>query len=415
MFTSDKSRWIVPVVWLLLLGIVNSFFMISGNPSSWPPLPSPGLEMGVDQFVPIHEQDHQYFFLISQAANRSLWSFDLRTGQLHPVPVSLTQAEKRQPRDTLQSLLLQRAAGGTGELNRQILSLSPDRSAYVWAGKNTKNQWSLYLYKTGQAQNVPLTDQVEPEALSSSTFIQWSADQKYLLVNGQRVIRLPDGWTSFLLNGSRGVWSPRRSDLLYVDQEGKLQLFNPDSGEQHTMYVTGKDETVMGHPVWDPDGYYFSFVTRVRMGEKCLQRIHVMDTRLFHYVEQEITAKPELVSSLTLSKNGKFLTYILDGRLKIVNLDTQESRVYDGFVRKQTKGLPYFCPDLNGIWLVRNHRILFVSDQFEEREVYKTSRQLLGFRLTYDRKRAIVHESDSRGQWIRLVHLPPQLQSDAAE
>lgn len=414
--TGDKSRWIVPAVWLMLFCVVISFSMVSRNPLSRPLFPSPELEIRVGQLVPIHEQGHRYFFLTTQAKSQTLWAFNLHTGQLNHGPISSAQLEKRQPAETVRSWLLQRDAGGTGAKNGQILSLSPDRSAYVWAAKNSKNSFALYLHKTGQEQNILLMDDVQPEKLSSRTFIQWSPDQKYMLISEQRVIRLSDGFTVFLLNGSRGVWSPRRADLLYVNQEGDLQHFNPDTGEQQTLYATGEDETVIGKPVWDPDGYYFSFVTGTgRLGKSYLQKVHVMDTRLFHYVEQEKREKPFAVISLKLSKNGKFLTYTMEGLLKIVNLHTQESRVYDVFVQEQVKGLPYLRTDLNGIWLVQNHRILFVSDQFAEREIYRTSRQLLGFCFTYDRKKAIVHESDSRGQWIRLIQLPPHLLSDAAE
>ncbi|MBA4495467.1 PD40 domain-containing protein [Paenactinomyces guangxiensis] len=398
----------IPVSWLafILLFIILTLFITNSNhPSNATLLPSHLPEIRFDRFTPVLIHDRQIFFLTTRWKKQSLWSFHLETGEIKLIRSFTSNDSEQAVKQTVFSLLLKQAAKGTELKNKRVADVSPQGGDFVFVTGNSQKGLALHLYKTSQEKDILLQDKVQPEKILSNSLIKWSPDHQYLLFDDRRLIRLSDGTTVLHLQGSHGSWAPKKPALLYVDQEGDLQQVDVRSGKAETLYTTEEGEHILDNPVWDPDGLYIAFATgKIHQEKSMLEKVHVIDTHLFHYAEQEQNDIPAHFKQLQLSRDGKVLAYTVNGILKIVNLQSQENKVYDVYTQEQY-GLPYVRTGSEGVWLAQNHQLLFLNERWEEREVYRTPHQLLGFYLTNDEKKMLVFESTAQGKQMKLVQL----------
>ncbi|MDR6225825.1 hypothetical protein [Desmospora profundinema] len=394
-----------------------------------------------NEIIPYHDQENLFFFQGDTSGRKDDYVFNMDSGEwkrddgsyesISDESVHLLKEGHRlrvETDDFGRRLVLEWAHGEQSEVGRipdsgQPLFVSPVKDAFVYIGEGQKG-WNLTLFRLDQAKAVPVLEDVSHSYLQPTESVQWSPSGEYMLLNNQWIVSAKDGDLIHKLEGSAATWSPVHDAILYVPfSDGKAPYGNGDNGQPvplgnslvlwdmktasaTTLHRASEDEPILGKPVWDSTGRYFSFPTgRELDGEWFFAQVHVMDGRRFHYMENEQNVAPTKLTHLTLSPGGEYLSYSVNGVLKLINLNTQESRVYDhsfaddGPYRTSVR----FDPD--GVWLARDHEVVFVAENMEEKIVYQTSRKLLGFYLSSSADRLLVMEEMADGQRLRLINL----------
>lgn len=326
----------------------------------------------------------------------------------------------------LRRLLLEKTDGtrlvvdNIPDIDQPVL-VSPDKNAFIYIGEG-EGDWNLILFRLDSEIPKPLNKTVSRSIWQISDVVQWSSSGKYLLYRGTDIVSALDGSPLHRLDGSGGVWSPVRDEVAYVTPKGetavesddtgsplpmgkRLNLWKPATDTITPLYHLPDDERVLGKPVWDPQGRYLTFPSgRESESEWAFEQVHVVDGKSFHYSENEQNVLPTRLTNLTLSPGGKYLSYSVNGMLKLINLNTQESRIYDYDAGDGTDGAGVrFDPD--GVWMAREHEVLFVANNMEERVVYQTSRKILRFYLSSSADRLLVMEEMADGHRLRLINL----------
>lgn len=259
-------------------------------------------------------------------------------------------------------------------------------------------------------------------------WVQWSSKGGFFLVDGRHVYRTKDGKKVRTLPGQEGAWSNAGTDLAYItrgnrpSQEtsllgNKVVIWNAETGDEQVIYESEPEKWILRRISWDPDGRYLAFpVGQKENGGLQFQEVHVTDGKLFHYVEKEQNLLPYRLENVLLSKGGNYLSYSANGILKLINLKTQESQVYDVYTQEQQDQTEYIRYDPQGVWLSQTHEILFVARNMEEKRVYWTDNRVKGFYLSSHRDRILVMEEEKKGHKLRLIQLGkdgrPHLPSD---
>ena len=177
----------------------------------------------------------------------------------------------------------------------------------------------------------------------------------------------------------------------------QILLLDVETKKQQVIYETSSEEWLVKEVVWDPTGEICAFVTgKQEQDEVFYEKVHVMDRKLFHFIESEQNLIPSQLSNLRLSMGGQYLSYEMNGILKLINLQSQESRVYDVYTQGKRSEAGYIHYDENGVWLAQNHAILFVAGDMEEKEVYRTPHPLLGFYLSSDSDKLLEQYDESK-------------------
>ncbi|SMO76467.1 hypothetical protein [Melghirimyces algeriensis] len=310
---------------------------------------------------------------------------------------------------------------GSLPLLKKPVSVSPAGNFFVYA-EQAESGLNLHLYIVEAEKDILLNKEVEPSKVSGEQWVQWSAEGEYFLID-HTLYRSKDGKPVKKLDGHAAVWAPDGARLVYVESPKKqvddrkdskerpfilgtrLMILDMESGKLQRLYETEAEQWIVGKAVWDPSGRYVSFPTGKKINEETyFEKVHVTDGKMFHYTENEQNLMPTRLNHLTLSPNGDYLSYAVNGILKLIDLRTQESKVYDVYHQVQSDP-DYVRFDPKGVWLVQNREILFVADNMEEKRVYQTDKQVLGFNLSSQRKKLLVREESKEGQILRLVDL----------
>ncbi|MFD1428125.1 hypothetical protein JOD24_002576 [Kroppenstedtia sanguinis] len=436
-----RSRWkwwgLSALLLLFLCGGVIWFIWVTGQDAS-----SPGVLYEADflEITPYLFQNDRFYFWGKTKNSSGYYIFNAKKNQLKKVNWTdrygdskavhhLGDGSKIQILDNKKDrqLFLERGdqmvkVSDSLPLVKEPVFISPKGNAFVYCEKSG-SKWVLRLYSLQSGEDEVLVKGVKETTVSGEDWGSWSADGRYLLV-GNEVYRGSDGKRVYTLAGGyTGVWSPKGARLVYVvppqnrkNSENKSEerpsllgkrvaVLHPDRGKTETLHRTVKGSWIVGHPVWDPTGRYLAFPTgKSQDGETFFEAVHVIDGKMFHYVESEENLLSTRLKHLTLSPGGDYLCYAVNGILKLVDLRTLESKVYD--VYNQVQNDPdYVRFDPGGVWLAQNHKILFVKDNMEERAVYQTHQKVLGFYLSEKRDKLLVREESEKGQVLKLIDL----------
>lgn len=97
---------------------------------------------------------------------------------------------------------------------------------------------------------------------------RWSPSGEWLMA------RQGDGFRFFLVDrdlspevlwGREAVWAPYQDLVAYLDDEGRLRVFDP-SGKQGRMLVEPPAAGVIADPAWSPDGRWIAYTVTERNG-----------------------------------------------------------------------------------------------------------------------------------------------------
>ncbi|TCS92801.1 WD40 repeat domain-containing protein [Hazenella coriacea] len=390
---------------LTLIGILYGGLWWSQN--QYYSHPSHRKPLQFDQFEPLVEYDHSVYFLAQRGQISSLWRFQKQTGELKQVRVISRTDPSKIKAQAIASLFKNIIPDYENKENKefQVLALSPSGSSFVMLD-STFETIILHNKDDDRSLMLPPLSHFHDELLLRDGIV-WSKDEDYLLLWDQMIIQRSNGQIKGLLQGKWGSWSPTSNQLLFVDQKGDLRLRDIESGVEKVVYTVDEQEKIWSPPVWDPSGRYFAFATgRYKDGNMKVERVHVMDLQLFHYVENERNSLPTHLTNIELSLDGAFLHYIADGMIRIVYLPSQELRVYDGYMQEKENKFPTFGFDSNGIWLASAKDFLFIGPSMQEKTMIQFPESLAGFYLSDNRHHLLAIELLAHGYRVSVVQLP---------
>ncbi|PTM56460.1 hypothetical protein [Desmospora activa] len=436
-----RNKWRVGSALLLLLILSTGITWMGWVSTPIEKPPEVLADTVFNEIIPYREQEDLLYFLGEIGGQQEHYVFDMRSGELKQDDGShhfesdenvhllkdghrlLEQANGKQRRLVVEKSDGTRLVVGSIPAIDQPVSVSPGKDAFIFIGEGEQG-WDLTLFRLDTETSKPINHVVSRSISRLADVIQWSSSGKYLLYDDQHLVSAEDGSSLHRLDGSAGVWSPVRDEVAYVqarvpetvvksEEPGSpvpigntLALWNPVSDSVTALYRLPADERILGKPIWDSEGRYLAFPTgKESESEWFFERVHVMDGKGFHYIENEQNVSPTRLTDLTLSPKGKYLSYSVNGILKLINLNTQESRVYDyDFAGEGEAGAGVrFDPD--GVWMIRDRGVLFVANNMEEKVVYQTGRNILGFYLSSSTDRLLVLEEMADGHRLRLINL----------
>lgn len=430
-----RRRWIALFLLFVLTAVLYWVWWAKEQSIKLPGVVS---EVIFSDLTPVLFRDDHLYFSAKNKQDRSFYIFNLTSGQMIEENWTKRYGDNQRTYhlgDGLhlavenRSILLKGQgwskpiASGLLPGVKQPISIASNGNALVYATEGEAGV-GLYLYLLQQKKSILLEQDLSLKAFDDDDIIQWSDNGDYLLVGGRTIYRVADGERLYTLPGTTGVWSPNRSEVAYVVSDepaekyegmeaaplGKqVVLFDVKTKKQRVLYEAESEEWVVKGVIWDPDGETCAFGTgKYEHGKIVFEKVHVMDRKLFHFVESEKNLTPSRLSNMRLSKGGHYLSYEMNGILKLINLKSHESRVYDVYFQEKQNEANYIHYDRNGVWLAQNHAILFVAGDMEEKEVYRTPHPLLGFFLSSQSDKLLVIEEVSEGRKLRLINVKDQ-------
>ncbi|PTX60749.1 hypothetical protein C8P63_10859 [Melghirimyces profundicolus] len=391
--------------------------------------------------VPYLFQGDRFYFRGKTDRGSDYYIFDLTTGRLVKEDWTRRYGDSKEvyhlgegvkvrilDKQSGRSLVLERDGGTTKitdslSLSKEPVSVSPAGNAFIYT-RESGADLDLHLYSVEDGRDRVLRKGVNKTAATGADWVRWSPGGEYFLM-ARAVYETKDAKKVMTLAGNTGVWSPTGARLAYVagsrkvkeESDGdrpsllgdRLVVLDMESGKSVTYYRTEPDQWIAGPAVWDPEGRYLAFPTGKKVkGDLFFGKIHVTDGKMFHYVENEQNLMPTRLNHLTLSSGSDYLSYTVNGILKLIDLRSLESRVYDVYsqVENQVQSeADYirFGPD--GVWLAREHEILYVSERMEKKQIYQTDRWIHGFYLSEKRNKLLLREGTENGEVLKLVRL----------
>lgn len=425
-----KRRWIALFILILLVVVLYWVWWAKEQDVKLPGVVS---EVIFSDITPIFFQDDHLYFSAKNKENRSFYVLDLQSGRMVEENWTKQFGDYQRSYQLVQGVrlsvenrsLILKGKNWSKQITsrlfsgvKQPLSISPEGKAFIYATEDGSSV-ALYLYVLGEKKSFLLEKGISIQLFDHEKAIQWSDDGKYVLVNQREVFQVSDGNHLYTLPGSFGVWIPGRPEVSYIAMdkttmnedvaEGQLLgkqifLFDVETKKQQIIYETNDEKWLVKEVVWDPTGEVCVFVTgRQEQDDIFYEEVHVMDRKLFHFIESEQNLIPSQLTNLRLSTGGQYLSYEMNGILKLINLQSQESRVYDVYNQGKRSEAGYIHYDENGVWLAQNHTILFVAGDMEEKEVYRTPHPLLGFYLSSKSDKLLVIEEVPEGRKLRLI------------
>ncbi|OYD06998.1 WD40 repeat domain-containing protein [Paludifilum halophilum] len=447
---AGRNRWLLFMgLALVLVGFFWTVWYLGQDDSS----PEVLKEAVFSKIVPYLFRNERFYFWGEVNGQGDYYVFDLKKARLRKEDWIREYGDNEkvyrlndrytldiQTRNGSRSLLLEDSSGNRKRVTdhlpqgKQPLSIAESGEAFVYA-EEAGGKVDLYLYRIGTKDPVALSQSVSPDQLERPRWVQWSGDGKYVLVSGRWVYRVKDGGLERTLPGTGGTWSPQGDRLAYIGSEGKdkpseedfptertsprgkkVVLWNAGTGDERVIFRAESEQWVVREVAWDPEGRYLAFPTgKQEKDETTFEEIHVMDGKAFHYVESEQNLMPTRLENMLLSKGGNYLSYSVNGILKLINLNTQESRVYDVYTQEEQDQTEYIRYDPGGVWLGQTHAILYVADNMEEKQVYRTPLQITGFYLSSRRDKLLVIEELTEGQKLRLIRLQSEKTSPSTK
>ncbi|MDN4595078.1 hypothetical protein [Polycladomyces subterraneus] len=293
------------------------------------------------------------------------------------------------------------------------ISVSPQGDAIVYPVGDAEDV-SLALFRPKEGRSHPIPETQFSSRTNISSAVSWSPSGRFLSV-ADRVYAVGDTVPVPILRSAPGWWSPTADVRAIVEDNRRLVLWNAVTGERRVEFETPSGEEIVPPVVWDPQGYYFAFATGRRVsGELFFERVHVMDGQLYHYVENEHNLQSTQLDRLMIGPGGGYVSYVINGMLKLIHLRTQNSLVFDVYHQVAGQSHPFIRHERNGVWLAEGHHILFIDDGMKEREIYRTSRPLMGFYLSPHLHRLLIVEKMPQGCKVSLIDLKRLGQSSSS-
>ncbi|SFS30243.1 hypothetical protein [Marininema halotolerans] len=413
-----SARWKMMLVIAVLLVTFGSFLLVHRLGST-----NVLKEAQFTSIKPIRFVENQLIFKgISSSKGEGIYVFDIEKNKLSKE----SQAQKNWNEDQAQPLV----NGWFLEVNthhqtimvsnqnhehqivdglakKKALCVSPGKDAFTYVKRVQNGRYGVYLYRVDTKRSYPLRTAIGKEQAEKSV-VNWSSDGEYLLLDGKHVYRSIDGKRLRTLPGVQGVWSPQKNQLVYINSTGSnIRRWDVRVDDETILYQANNlSSYVLSKVNWDPSGRYIAFPIGTSTRDKVkVSGVIVTDGKMFRYTEGEQNLKPTQLHHIQLSNEGRVLSYTIRDILKVVHLDTQETRAYQGVSQGISNWQSEVRQDPGGIWLRQRHRILFLSKGMEEKRVYSTTAIVKGFYLSDQRDRLLIWEKTNEGERLRLVKL----------
>jgi hypothetical protein len=296
---------------------------------------------------------------------------------------------------------------------RHPVSVSPRGDAIVYPVEDADDV-ALALFRLKEGRSHPIPDAKFSSRTNIASAVSWSPSGRFLAV-ADRVYEVGDSVPVTILRSSPGWWSPTADVRVIVEDNRRLVLWNAVTGKRQVEFEAPAGEEIVPPVVWDPKGHYFAFATGRRVsGELFFEKVHVMDGQLYHYVENEHNLQSTQLDRLMIGPDGGYVSYVINGMLKLIHLRTQNSQIFDVYHQLAGQSHPFIRHERNGVWLAEGHHILFIGDSMKEKEIYRTSRPLMGFYLSPRLHRLLIVEKMPEGCKLSLIDLKRLGQSSSS-
>jgi hypothetical protein len=284
------------------------------------------------------------------------------------------------------------------------VSVSPRGDAIVYPVQDA-DDLSLAMFRPKEGRSYPLPETRFSSRTYMASAVAWSPSGRFLSV-ADKVYAVGDAAPVTILRSGPGWWCPTADVRATVEDHRRLALWDATSGKRRIVFEAPSGEEIVPPVVWEPQGHYFAFATgRRENGELFFEKVHVMDGQLYHYVENEHNLQSTQLDHLMIGPGGGYVSYVINGMLKLIHLRTQNSLVLDVYHQVAGQSYPFIRHERNGVWLAEDHRILFIGDGMQEKEIYRTSRPLMGFYLSPRFHRLLIVEKTPQGCKLSLIDL----------
>ncbi|MBN2910450.1 hypothetical protein JQC72_13165 [Polycladomyces sp. WAk] len=417
------SAW--PVRFAVLTGLLLVFVFICLLMWGWrdeerPRVPSPVIRTAEFQAVkPGQIREDRFFFRGRSERGEADYEWNLRTGTL------LKEGEKSETgviplgnhglltvlsEGAARLLMVQkrvhrnRIAYNVRAGMHHPVSVSPRGDAIVYPVGDADDV-SLALFRPKEGRSHPIPETRFSSRTNIATAVSWSPSGRFLSV-ADRVYAVGDTVPVTILRSGPGWWSPKEDVRATVEDNRRLVLWNAETGKRRVVFETPSGEEIVPPVVWDSHGHYFSFATGRRVsGELFFEKVHVMDGQLYHYVENEHNLQSTQLDHLMIGPGGGYVSYVINGMLKLIHLRTQNSLVFDVYHQLAGQSHPFIRHEPNGVWLAEGRHVLYIGDDMKEKEIYRTSRPLMGFYLSPRLHRLLIVEKMPHGCKLSLIDL----------
>jgi hypothetical protein len=394
-----------------------------------PRVPSPVIRTAEFQEVkPERLQEDRFFFRGKSEQGDADYEWNLRTGALLKVGeksgTGLFSLGKQGvltvlSEGAIRSLVVQKGVHRTRiALNvpagmHHPVSVSPQGDAIVYPVGDAGDV-SLALFRLKEGRSHPIPETQFSSLANIAAAVSWSPSGRFLSVS-DRVYAVGATVPVTILRSGPGWWSPKTDVRATVEDNRRLVLWNAVTGKRRVVFEIPSGEEIVPPVVWDPQGDYFSFATGRRVsGELFFEKVHVMDGQLYHYVENEHNLQSTQLDRLMIGPGGGYVSYVINGMLKLIHLRTQNSQVFDVYHQVAGQSHPFIRYERNGVWLAEGRHILYIGDDMKEKEIYRTSHPLVGFYLSSRLHRLLIVEKMPQGCKLSLIDLKRLGQSSSS-
>ncbi|WP_054950576.1 WD40 repeat domain-containing protein [Numidum massiliense] len=307
-------------------------------------------------------------------------------------------------------------------------SVSPNKQwlAY-WAGNGAHGE--LYIYDLQRQEQLVLASFSGEMPLED---VAWSPSGHYVMVRGSDVYQLSSKKKVLDFKGGRGYWSPARDELVAIlkDQQAKplpknikqtyghsLVAYDLTVDEKESLYPEeavqaaedqkqDKENTVIfDDVVWDQSGRYFAFLTGVVNSDSVYyEKVHIMDPGGgFHHIENEQNLRPSSIADMVFSPGRQFFAYTANGLLKVLDISTQKTKVFDVYTYARTEGNPFISFSGGSTWVLGSRDVRRLSAGLEEKIVYESEDELMSFFVSNKADKMIVVKRNGDEYHLKLV------------
>ncbi len=308
--------------------------------------------------------------------------------------------------------------------DRAVVSVSPSGRYVIFCrAEDLPNSYSLYAYDLQLEKLLPLLNSVGDELLNDLEHqLNWSKDEKYLLVSNRYVLDMGKGSQRGEIQGAFAAWSENSGLLAYAKKDSKsLCIVNMETFKTEEVFVANSGESLTNFLVWSKNGAKLAFLTAANSSKGLAEGIRPftgiyslnLKNKEAKRVDQALDLGADFVArtdSLYFNASGSllavtFATYT-GNELFIYQTDTGE---YDFFMNVEylhaENGENYVCNLGNKLYFLRMDKIIEMDENLSSRSLYKSERPLEDIYTAADTNSILLVERWEKGTSLRRLQL----------
>lgn len=320
------------------------------------------------------------------------------------------------------------------------ISISPKGSKIAYTAlKEGSDEYSLFMHDLDSSKNYTLADKVDEGFITSFGYlVNWSADDKYVIIQDKYIYDTVSGTKKGELAASYTKWSPSCGKIAFILEEDpgkwlnandstvypgkKLCIYDMKTGDYRDLFTIHEDEFVFGDVSWSRDEKSLAFAG-IKIKDMTspewytmlvYNSVYIVDTesgkanRIETKVDASDGSMTEL-SNLMFTGSGNLLSYTVGNfeksNLYVYNIKTGAAKSFDNvgylhWIDNQSYVIP--AGD-NGFYFCLGSSIIKLDEELKQTTKYTSKSSLDDFYLSGDGTSIIVLESEGSGSIIRYL------------